>query len=373
MRRFYTEKVNGKGALKSRLASALFLILISFLLAPAAYAAELVVNGGFEVPIVDPDLGWATYYGENYPLDEPDDCNPSDIQAAHCNDDVRVPGWSVFWTDDLINDEQRTPGRLEIQTGDTAGTPACDGSPQKAELDTHHRVDSDNNNVTITQMLPTCPLSTYMLTYCWKSRTKVEGDNDVRVVVGNDLIPIRYHGQNEAWQVERIPFITDDSYETLLLFGSIGTETTTGMFLDEVSVTGPDGSWEEPCTLICDDKPKVLTLRYNGNDDSNNRQSGNEVIISPEVVPSFPIEAVIEVYDHKWKNPQLLGIYDVLIDGFFSVSGTHRRIPPRLTFKIYHPDDLVNPVQSVTFHTSCSQPMDAGDEFGAITVWSAIN
>lgn len=373
MRRFYAEYVNGKGALKSGFASALFLILSSLLLAPAAYAAELTVNGGFEVPIVDPDLEWATYYGKNYPLDEPGDCNPSDPWVAHCNDDIRVPGWSVFWTDDLINDEQRNPGRLEIQTGNTADTPACDGSLQKAELDTHHRADGNNNNVTITQILPTCPLSTYMLTYCWKSRTTIPGDNDVRVVVGNDLIPIRYHGQNDAWQIEHIPFVTDNSYETLLLFGSIGTETTTGMFLDEVSVTGPDGSYAERCTLICDDKPRVLTLRYNGNDSSNNRQSGNEVIISPEVVPSFPIEAVIEVYDHKWKNAQLLGTYDVLIDGFFSVSGPHRRIPPRLTFKIYHPADLVNPVQSVTFHTSCSQPMDAGDEFGAITVWSAIN
>ena len=145
------------------------------------------------------------------------------------------------------------------------------------------------------------------------------------------------------------------------------------MFLDEVSVTGPDGSLLEPCTLVCDDKPIELTLRYDGNDFSDHDQTSNEVIIYPEVVPSFPTDAVIKVYGHKKKSPQLLGEYDVPIDGFFTVKGPHNRIPPRLTFQIYHPDDLENPVQTVIFHTSCSQPMNAGDEFGAITVWSAIN
>ncbi len=374
MKRFTTKGVVSKTTPTSRLASAFMLILSTFLLATSASAAELVVNGGFELPIVDPDLGWTTYYGENYPLSEPGDCDqldPAHPSTDKCNDDTRVPGWSVFWTDDLLNHQQLTPGRLEIQTGTQGGVAACDCSLQKAELDSHHRIGDDNNNVTIAQWLPTCPLTAYKLTYGWKSRTEIPGDNDVRVVIGTEQVNI--HQQNMEWEMEDVHFISDNSYETLLLFGSIGDETTTGMFLDDVSVTGPDGSLFEPCTLVCDDKPIELTLRYDGNDFSDHDQTGSEVIISPEVVPSFPTDAVIEVYGHKWKSPKLLGTFDVSIDGFFTVKGPQKRIPPRLTFKIYHPDDLKNPVQTVTFHTSCSQPMNAGDEFGAITVWSAIN
>ena len=378
MKRFMSKGVVRKTTLSSKLASAFLLIISTSFLAISAFAAELVANGGFESPIVptfpDSDTGWATYYGENYPYDpdHPDfvPCDPSHPEYGNCIDDTRVPGWAVFWTDDLINSQQFTPGRLEIQRGDIGGAAPLYGD-QKAELDSHHRIDNDNTNVTIVQVLPTCPLTAHELSYGWKSRTEEEGDNDVRVWVNDEELAI--HEQNADWRMEKHDFVSDDSGLTLILFGSIGDETTKGMYLDEVSVTGPDGSDSEPCTLICDDKPIELTLRYDGDDDSDNDQSGNEVIISPEVVETFPTDAVIEVYGHKWKSPKLLGTFDVSIDGFFSVKGPRKRIPPRLTFKIYDPDDLKNPVQTVTFHTSCSQPMNAGDEFGAITVWSAIN
>lgn len=345
------------------------LVFCSLSLAMAASAAELVVNGGFEEPVlpVQPgEFNWFTYTGENspgIPL-----CPPL---VHHCSNDISVPGWSVFWTDDIINHEQLNPGRLEIQTGSIDGfiPPAYNGSPQKAELDSHHRIGSDNNNVTITQLLPTCPLTAYELNYAWKSRTIEAGDNDVRVVVGSEIVGL--HAQNLDWEEETVHFISDNSNETLLLFGSIGSETTTGMFLDEVSVAGPDGSNPENCSLVCDDKPIEITFRYDGDDDSNHGQSGNEVIISPEVVPSYPADATILVYNHMKKNPVLLGEFSVEIGGFFSVNGLRKRIPPRMTFEIYNGEgDLV---QTITFHTSCSQPLDAGDEFGAITVWSAVN
>lgn len=378
MKRFISEGVVRKTTLSSKLASAFLLILSTSFLATSAFAAELVTNGGFESPVVptfpDSDTGWATYYGENYPYDpdHPDfvPCDPSHPEYGMCIDDARVTGWAVFWTDDLVNSQQLTPGRLEIQRGDIGGAAPLHGD-QKAELDSHHRIDNDNTNVTIVQLLPTCPFTAYELSYGWKSRTEEEGDNDVRVWVNDDELAI--HEQNSDWRMEKHYFVSDGSDETLLLFGSIGDETTMGMYLDEVSVTGPDGSDAEPCTLVCDDKPIELTLRYDGDDFSDHDQSGNEVIISPEVVETFPTDAVIEVYGHKWKSPQLLDTFEVSIDDFFTVKGPRKRIPSRLTFKIYDPLDLKNPVQTVTFHTSCSQPLNAGDEFGAITVWSAIN
>jgi hypothetical protein len=380
MKRFNARSIAGKAVLNTLLTSPLLLVLSAFTLTTTASAAELVVNGGFEEP-VNPvgasGFSWWTYNGQNF--SGTPNCPPP---APTCSDKFLVPGWAVFWTDDIINFEQLTPGRLEIQSGsaDNANPPippGYNGSLQKAELDSHHRLNDDgtrhaNNNVTITQHLPTCPLTAYTLNYAWKSRTEEPNDNDVRVVINRDEVLM--HAQNKVWEEETYHFISDDSNETLLLFGSIGTASTTGMFLDEVSVTGPDGSDPYNCSLVCDDKPFELTLRYNGNDDSNNHQSGREVIISPEdVIGTFPADATILVYGHKWKNRLLLGEFDVSIGGFFSVRGPRNRIPPRLTFEIYDNGAEGDPVQTVTFHTSCSQPMDAGDEFGAITVWSAIN
>lgn len=371
MKFFNAKGVAGGAALEFILLSALLLILSTSILISAASAAELIVNGDFEEPVVDPAMVWATFYGENQPLNAPGDCPTSGKDYEHCNDDIRIPGWSVFWTDDIQQYQQLNAGRLEIQTGTVDGICACDGSLQKAELDSHHRQGNENNNTTIGQVLPTCPLTGYKLSYGWRSRTTDPGDNDVRVIINGKQVEM--HAQNQDWKMAEIYFVSDDSDETQLLFGSIGTETTTGMYLDDVSVTGPDGSEEEPCTLICDDKPMELTLMYDGDDDSAHQQLGSEVIIHPGVVPSYPTDAVIKVFGHNAKKPTLLGTFDVSIGDLFSVTGPHRRIPPRLLFMIYHPDDLETVVQVIMFHTSCSQPMDAGDEFGAITVWSAIN
>jgi hypothetical protein len=371
MKRFNANSIAGKAVLSILLTSVLLLMLSAFTLTTTASAAELVVNGGFEEPVVPThalDRGWATYYGSNHPLGAPDDC-PADNLPGRCNDDVRIPGWSVFWTDDIANGKQFNPGRLEIQTGDTGGTAPPEGI-QKAELDSHHRVGNGNTNVTIAQFMPTCPLADYTLSYVWKSRTEITGDNTVHVYIDDEERVT--HLQNSDWQMQTLDFTSNNSGQTLILFGSIGNETTNGMFLDDVSVTGPD------CSLVCDEKPYDMTFKYDGDDDSDNDQSGNEVVISPEVVYPFPNPANIEVYGHKYGKTkralQPLATFEgVEIGELFSVHNVRSnwRIPPRMTFEIYDPenDDLV---QTVTFHTSCSQPLKGHDEFGAITVWNAL-
>jgi len=374
MKRFNAKSVAGKAVLNTLLTSALLLILSAFTFTTVASAAELIVNGGFEEPVVDPGLRWMTYYGKNHPLGADEDC-PVTGKASDdkCSDDVRIPGWSVFWTDDFETGEQFNPGRLEIQTVGTL-TPAYEGI-QKAELDSHHRVDENgdlvaNNNVTIAQFIPTCPDADYRLSYAWKSRTTAENDNTVHVFV--DLDEKVIHNANDSWQMNTLGFTSNDSGQTLILFGSIGTNTTLGMFLDDVSVTGPD------CSFVCDEKPFDITFRYDGDDDTYHDQSGNEVIISPEVVYPFPDKARIEVFGHNKKKPADLGTYYVEIGELFSVSNdrANKRIPSRLTFKIYNDDAESDGygqlVQTVTFHTSCSQPLNGHDEFGAITVWNAL-
>jgi hypothetical protein len=369
MKRFNARSIAGKALLNTLLTSVLLLVLSAFTLTTTASAAELVANGGFEVPVVNPDYGWATYFGENY-SGSPNYCPPI---SKTCINGTLAPGWDVFWTDDLINARQLSPGRLEIQTGDTSNIPAFEGL-QKAELDSHHRPGNPNKNITISQFLPTCPGADYTLTYAWKSRIDGEGhenDNDVRVYI--DTTEVNQHKANRDWLVETVYFTADYSGETLILFGSIGDETTTGMFLDNISVTA-DGEDLENCSPICGNKPKKITLRYDGDDDSDHNQSGNEVTITTPTA-DFPEMATIKVYGHKWKRPQYLGSFDRKIGEFLTVSGPRNRIPPRLTFEIYdyQPEEDDLPIQTVTFHTSCSQPLESGDEFGAITVWSAVN
>ena len=377
MKRFNTNSTAGKAVFNTLLTSALLLVLSAFTLTPTAFAAELIVNGGFENPVVPfgsfGPKGFMTYYGENHPLGADTDCpvtgDPSDDR---CNDDVRVPGWSIFWTDDYLVGKQINHGRLEIQTGEPGlfNSPAYEGV-QKAELDSHHRVDENgdrvaNNNVTLAQFIPTCPLADYTLSYAWKSRTNTENDNTVHVYIDdNEQI---HHNSNDDWETGTWDFTSNNSGQTLILFGSIGTETTLGMFLDDVSVTGPD------CSLVCDEKPYDITFRYDGDADTDHDQSGNEVIITPEDVYPFPEDATIKVYGHKKKGAKLLGTYDVEIGQLFSVSNIrdNKRIPPRLTFEIYNDGGEGDPVQTVTFHTSCSQPLNGHDEFGAITVWNAL-
>jgi len=159
------------------------------------------------------------------------------------------------------------------------------------------------------------------------------------------------------------------------------------MFLDSVSVSGRLGGSIEDCPepgpvpdpdpgAICDDgKPKLLTLLYNGDAFTLHSQDSNEVIITDPPLDSgghvmpFPNPALIKVYDHKKKNADLLGSFNVERGEFFSVSGKHNRIPPRLKFEIID-QDTKEVFQTVQFHTSCSQTLESLDEFGGITVWS---
>jgi len=212
------------------------------------------------------------------------------------------------------------------------------------------------------------------LTYAWQSRTELPNDNDIRVVVRDSIV--RVHKINGQWDVEEYNFVSDDLYETALAFASIGDSTTLGGFLDDVSVTGKLGgsaeaceNHEEPKPICADGKPKVLTLLYNGNAFTQHSQDSNEVIIT-EPPGEFPNPALVKVYSNKKKNTELVNSFTLEWGELFEVSGPQNRIPPRLRFEIINPenDEII---QTVQFHTSCSQPLEALDEFGGITVWAA--
>ena len=120
---------------------------------------------------------------------------------------------------------------------------------------------------------------------------------------------------------------------------------------------------------VCEDgKPDGLTLLYTGlgPDGTDNSQAGNEVILEGDADDQDP--AYIVVFDHKKKNPNLIFEGEVSIGQKFDVTGTQNKIPPRMKFLIYtdNPDDGGVLLETVQFHTSCSQPLFGGDGFGSI-------
>lgn len=154
----------------------------------------------------------------------------------------------------------------------------------------------------------------------------------------------------------------------------VNTATTSGISVDYPFETVNDS---DPATLVCiefddvcePDKPTKLTVQYDADSDSSHSQSGNEVIIDPPDAV-FPDSVYIEVYGHI---NNLLATHSNVAPGYvFDVEGPRRRIPPRLQFRIYTAPGG-NLIQTVQFHSSCSQPLETGDEFGAITIVAGIN
>ncbi|GGK84903.1 prealbumin-like fold domain-containing protein [Amphritea balenae] len=135
------------------------------------------------------------------------------------------------------------------------------------------------------------------------------------------------------------------------------------------------------CTIVNDDllvefcpepgvsgRPKELTMMYDGVSDRTGPQTGNEVVIDPFNVVA-PDEVYVEVYTHRGKLVLTTG---ALEEGdSFSYAGFKGGVSPRSRFLIYDyaTGDLI---QTVQFHTSCSQPINLGDSYGLLTVSGGI-
>jgi hypothetical protein len=175
------------------------------------------------------------------------------------------------------------------------------------------------------------------------------------------------------WATETHYFTANSLGLTIVAFHSCGDGNTLGVFLDDISVIGPDPEFCDELYDICEfeEKPISLTLLYDGNDDTNHHQVTDEVIIDPPVVTNYPDPAHIVIYGNN-KNKDALYAGTYAIGDRIVITGPRKRIPSRLKFEIRDPANKYAIVQTVQFHTSCSQPLFTGDEFGGITVLSAI-
>ena len=171
----------------------------------------VVVNGGFEAPVVTDSFGW-------------------DIYASGTQD----LGWTVEWYggDTSFGGETRPePAHLELHKSGTV-VDASEGD-QYAELDTDWgKLKGEPASVRIYQDLATCPGQVYTLSYAWSPR----GGYDSKLEVHwNGAVLKSHEGNMSGWTYETWTVTASDT-STQLAFVETGTGDSYGMFLDAVSV-----------------------------------------------------------------------------------------------------------------------------------------
>jgi hypothetical protein len=122
---------------------------------------------------------------------------------------------------------------------------------------------------------------------------------------------------------------------------------------------------------LCEDgKPAQLKLQYDADSDTLHSQDPTAVTISPPNAV-FPAGNVwIVVTPNKGTTPVFSG--SVPPGGSFWVSGPQKLISSSYWFRIYTAQGGTL-LQTISFHTSCSQPLNVGDEYGAITVLGGLH
>jgi hypothetical protein len=348
----------------------LLLGLVALFMSVNLYASELIVNGGFEDPVTA-DNTWMTYYGMNGPGDG---CTTNNA-PNNCNDGTLVPGWYAWWVSSILDDQYAdvdgfpTPGRIEIQNGNVGGV-LPHGGNQKAELDTHHNTDgSNNNNIVLFQFVPVCHGREYTLSYAWKSRTSTPDDNDMNVIVDDISFTTMAasHAMNDTWEMGETTFTASDVLIPVAFF-STGSETTLGMFVDDVSLVGDS---PDECANVCEiGKPTSMTYMYNGERGSDNSQDDDYALpVRPIIFQENPV--TIEAFDYNGnkKRKSLGEVNGIMVGDLFTLDRPLKngKVPPK-TLLIVTDEFTGDLVQAVYFHTSCSQPLNVGDKFGVITV-----
>lgn len=433
MKRFNFSGAASKAGRRYKLMPVFLLVLLTSMFSTVTLAAEMLVNGDFEQPDLSTfakgsraDVeGWTTFFGQNF----------TGTCTIECNGDTLIPGWSVVWSD-TWNDPVPTPGRIEVQANLLTvlypGISTAKGGSQKVELDSHDRVSSllhsGNHNVTLFQEFASCPNTAYTLTYNWRSRRAILGDNDVDVMVDGTVV--RNHSMTANWVKETVSFVTDKTGSTGLAFASLGDGNTYGMSLDNISVIGPAANACPPPPGDCQDckndptavgcqcegytKPVVesasstlsdfsglgwsvvkkgsdviecglcfpaggsdkhgklteLTLLYDGNDYTSHGQGAfpDKFSIIPATVGTFPNLANIRVFkDDKGTAGTKL------FEGEIEIGEIFKFVPDGSSVLIeIRPKNLSHVVQTIVFHVSCSKPLENQDSFGGITIWDGI-
>jgi hypothetical protein len=205
----------------------------------------------------------------------------------------------------------------------------------------------------------------------------------MRVWIDGNVL-CEHYGWEDDWLPVTTYFVSSDGFGTNMGFESCACGETLGAFVDAVGVYGPSLDDPECYDGICDERPDRLYFLYDGDPDGTDHdQNPSEVIISE--ANTLPDEVMIKAYDWrgKYKNAKK-GKKDRAVEPLFEAvvyrNGTpggapfvvmadeQKFLPPTMFFEIY--DEAGETLlQTVQFHTSCSQPLNVGDHFGPLVVY----
>jgi hypothetical protein len=124
-----------------------------------------------------------------------------------------------------------------------------------------------------------------------------------------------------------------------------------------------------PSSSCEDGKPSQLGFRYVGGTcaDSNNEQGDKADCIDGEAVITEPVTVI--VYDKKEDNvllEQNLNVGDIFT---LSPSEEKSKFDSETIVRIFSGEEQV---QSLNIHTSCSRPLNIGDQFGSLVLHSFL-
>ena len=190
---------------------------------------NIVVNGGFEEPMVEHSAQW-------------------DIFTSG-----EIPGWSVEWMPgpEMFESYPRpSEAYIELQR-QVSGWTAVEGY-QWAELDSDwdgpvSELQFEPASINIYQDLVTVPGEEYRLRFHFSPRPNTDAADNVLKVTWNgmDVDMISLAGGSDTVWTEYVYTLTATGYTTRLEFADMGTSNSIGMFLDNVKVCGPTFSGEE--------------------------------------------------------------------------------------------------------------------------------
>ncbi|MDA3840524.1 MAG: hypothetical protein PF572_05510 [Patescibacteria group bacterium] len=190
----------------------LFSINLAFAAGP-----ELLINGGFEEPVVTSAENWDIY-----------------------PDGTGGLGWSVVWNGPFGT----SPANLEIHRNADATAPE---GMQYAELDSDYdgptgSINNEEANISISQSIETCEGGEYILSYSWIPRA-ANGPHSMEVEWGGDVVGTHTGILNDfpVWQNESVVLVGNGGLMTIA-FSEIASADSFGTYLDDVSLMLVEGT-----------------------------------------------------------------------------------------------------------------------------------
>ncbi len=208
----------------------------------------------------------------------------------------------------------------------------------------------------------------------------VADDNGTPGIPGDDFAATFVSGDDgdgklepgEQWLFRAAGTVTTGHYQNVGTVTADGASASGTILVAGLSAQDPSSyTGSLPAGDQCDthDKPIRLTLQYTGTNVVHHRQDPSKVGVSPASIAAPPT-AYIKVTDKATAGDSGAKVYfsgDVVLGSSFVADATNAGGSFSSQTYVYLFDHQGGTLlQSITFHTSCSQPLQLGDEFGNV-------